>query len=77
MSNSKAREKWSAHEEALFLESIDPILKSSLWGQVKDKPELAKRGANGIRAHWDAMVCLPLPLIPLCHMQADSGSIGN
>ncbi|RSH87308.1 hypothetical protein EHS25_003217 [Saitozyma podzolica] len=47
---------WTPDEEARYLDAIDAVVKNALWSHVKNDPELAKRGANGIRSHWDAMI---------------------
>lgn len=31
-------------------------MKSGLWGELKTDEEVAKRGSNGVRSHWDALV---------------------
>jgi hypothetical protein len=51
-----ARQPWSSTEERKFLESMDKIMKAHLWNEIKQDAELRKRGANGSRSHWDAMV---------------------
>jgi hypothetical protein len=33
-------------------------VKSGLWGELKTDGEVSKRGANGVRSHWDAVVSL-------------------
>lgn len=48
--------KWSRDEEARFLDHIDALVKANLWAAIKNDEELRKRGANGVRSHWDAMV---------------------
>lgn len=51
-----ARQPWSTTEERKFLEAMDKIMKAHLWNEIKQDAELRKRGANGSRSHWDAMV---------------------
>jgi hypothetical protein len=55
---SSPKKIWSNSEEQKFLEAIDKIVKSSLWAELKGDEEVGKRGANGVRSHWDAMVSL-------------------
>jgi len=50
------KKTWSASEEKKFLEAIDKLMISGLWGELKSDDEVAKRGANGVRSHWDALV---------------------
>ncbi|GFZ43881.1 hypothetical protein JCM24511_01601 [Saitozyma sp. JCM 24511] len=50
-----AKTAWTPDEEARFLAAIDAVVKNALWSHVKNDPDLAKRGANGIRSHWDAI----------------------
>jgi len=38
------------------MEAIDKLVKSGLWGELKTDEEVSKRGANGVRSHWDALV---------------------
>jgi hypothetical protein len=66
-----ARQPWSSTEERKFLESMDKIMKAHLWNEIKQDAELSKRGANGVRSHWDAMVCDALGW----EDNADEGSI--
>jgi hypothetical protein len=47
------------------LEAIDQIVKLNLWAELKGDDEVGKRGANGVRSHWDAMVSLSISLLPL------------
>ncbi|OCF40376.1 hypothetical protein I317_05811 [Kwoniella heveanensis CBS 569] len=54
--SSWGKNLWTAAEDQKFIEHIDKLVKDKLWAAVKDDPELAVRGANGIRTHWEAMV---------------------
>ncbi|KAK8864445.1 hypothetical protein IAR55_001694 [Kwoniella newhampshirensis] len=49
------KKKYTSEEERRFLAALDKIAKQHLWNELKGDPELGKRGANGIRSHWDAM----------------------
>jgi len=64
-SPKKTSSSWSASEEKKFLEKIDKIVKSNIWAELKFDDEVGKRGANGVRSHWDAMVSL---LSSICFM---------
>ena len=55
----QGKKKWSDGEEARFVAAIDAIVKKGLWSEIKGDDELGKRGANGIRSHWEALVSLP------------------
>jgi hypothetical protein len=57
-SPKKTSSPWSDSEEKKFLEAIDRIVKPNLWAELKGDDEVGKRGANGVRSHWDAMVSL-------------------
>lgn len=59
-SAKKTSSSWSASEEKIFLEAIDRLVKSNLWAELKGDQEVGKRGANGVRSHWDAMVSFPI-----------------
>jgi hypothetical protein len=62
------KKTWSNSEEKKFLEAIDRTVKMNLWAELKGGDEVGKRGANGVRSHWDAMVSLlPLRLIAILH----------
>jgi hypothetical protein len=47
------------------LEAIDQIVKLNLWAELKFDDEVGKRGANGVRSHWEALVSLSISLLPL------------
>jgi hypothetical protein len=57
-SPKKTSSPWSNSEEKKFLEAIDKIVKLNLWAELKGDDEVGKRGANGVRSHWDAMVSI-------------------
>jgi len=61
---SSPKESWSDSEEQKFLEAIDKIVILNLWAELKGDDEVGKRGANGVRSHWDAMVSLLPFLLP-------------
>ncbi|ORY21102.1 hypothetical protein BCR39DRAFT_591671 [Naematelia encephala] len=49
------KSKYTEDEERRFLETINRIVKNSLWQEAKSDPILSKRGANGMQAHWLAL----------------------
>ncbi|WVR07087.1 hypothetical protein IAU60_004126 [Kwoniella sp. DSM 27419] len=51
----KGKRPWTTQEDRRFLDLIDQIVKAGLWSAMKNDPELAARGANGIRSHWDSI----------------------
>jgi hypothetical protein len=57
-SPKKTSSPWSNSEEKTFLEAIDKIVKLNLWAELKGDDEVGKRGANGVRSHWEALVSL-------------------
>jgi len=63
-STSSPKKTWSNSEEQKFLEAIDKIVKLYLWAELKGDDEVGKRGANGVRSHWDAMVSFLPCLLP-------------
>jgi hypothetical protein len=63
-SPKKPSSAWTASEERRFLEAIDRLVKGGLWAELKSDDEAGKRGANGVRSHWDALVRYsPIPTI--------------
>ena len=58
-SPKKTSSAWSPLEEQKFLEAIDRLVKIGLWAELKGDEDVARRGANGVRSHWDALVSLP------------------
>ncbi|WWD17255.1 hypothetical protein CI109_101693 [Kwoniella shandongensis] len=55
VTNSDGKKKYTDEEEARFLAALDKIAKQHLWNELKGDEELSRRGANGIRSHWDAL----------------------
>ncbi len=47
---------WESFEEAIFVELVEEVLKSSLWPKVKQDGRLAHRKADGIKKHVVAFV---------------------
>ncbi|WVW83961.1 hypothetical protein I302_105984 [Kwoniella bestiolae CBS 10118] len=54
-SPSKTKTSWTTTEEIKFRDGINAIVKKHLWNELKNDPELVKRGSNGVAQHWIAM----------------------
>ncbi|WWC62015.1 uncharacterized protein I303_104602 [Kwoniella dejecticola CBS 10117] len=54
-SPKKTKTSWTAAEEATFKEGINVVVKRHLWTELKNDPQMAQRGANGIAQHWIAL----------------------
>jgi hypothetical protein len=40
------------------LEILNTLAKSGIWATAKENGVLARRGSDGVKKHWDAMVRL-------------------